>query len=97
MKKIILTAIVISPLLLISCSNSNSSPSRLAQAKQRFNMADTNNDGRLSFEEFSHTRIAQASENPQTQFATADSDGNGYLSKSELRSALSKLRKLKNQ
>jgi len=97
MKKLILTAITLSPLLLISCSNGNSSPSRLAQARQRFDLADTNNDGRLSFDEYNDTRIAQASENPQAQFSTADSDENGYLSKSELHSSLSQLRNLKNQ
>ena len=96
MKITLLTTITLLPFLLFSCGG-NKGPSLIAQAKQRFELMDNKKDGRLSFDEYKNTPVAQASESPQTQFSQADSDGNGYLSKSELKSTISQFRKLANQ
>ena len=60
MKIIILTTITLFAFLLFSWG-SNHGPSRLAQAKERFELMDHNKDGRLSFDEYKNTPVAQAS------------------------------------
>lgn len=52
-------------------------------AHPHFEALDTNRDGRLSYHEFSASRMAKKSSNPKRLFDQVDTNADGYISLAE--------------
>ena len=73
-------------LILISCNSSTSRNQGRAQHRgERFAKNDINSDGKLDYNEFLNSPIAQRSSNTQATFNQIDQNGDQYLDKSELK------------
>ena len=54
-----------------------------------FEQRDTNNNGVLSYAEFSETRVAKRADDARQAFDEIDTNGNGSVTQAELRAAIS--------
>lgn len=85
-------------LIIIGCASpqSNRPLAKRKQAvntfEQRFQALDIDGNGELSRTEFAESQAAQRSADPDSLFNSADTNGDGALTSTELQQALRKLR-----
>lgn len=60
-------------------------PAHGSKLRDRFETWDTDHDGRLGYQEFSHSRLAQRAYDPKQLFARIDADGDRFLTPAEFR------------
>lgn len=80
------------PLSSCSTTGTNHTPKH-SKAHQPFDMLDTNKDGKLSLTEAEKSPLMRKSSDHQATFAEMDSNGDGYISKTEMRDYRAKNKK----